>query len=250
MTSSSAHGERRQLTVMFSDLVGSTELAGQLDPEDWHDIVTQYHQTATTVVKRFDGHVAQNLGDGILILFGYPKAHENDAERAARAGLNLMEDMEALNKRLVQEHGRRLSVRVGIHTGEVMVGSDGGETGSIFGETPNVAARVQSAAEPNTVCITAATQRLVAGFFFVDDLGQHSLKGVPDPLQLYRVQRATGVRGRLHATSQTMLTPFVGREQERKLLMERWERVPKGKGQLVMITGEAGIGISRLLQQF
>ena len=247
---SSSHGERRQLTVMFADIVGSTEISAQLDPEDWHDIVTQYHHTATSAVKRMDGHVEQYLGDGILILFGFPKAHENDAERAIRSGLLLLDDMKELNKTLEKKYKRKISVRIGIHTGEVMVRSEGGETSNIFGEAPNVAARVQSEAEPNTVCISSATQRLVAGFFFVEDLGQRTLKGVPEPIRLYKVQQTTGVRGRLHATSKNMLSEFVGREEERKLLRERWKLAQNGKGQLIMITGEAGIGKSRLLQQF
>ena len=250
MTMASSHGERRQLTVVFSDIVGSTELSAQLDPEDWHDIVTQYQQTAAKVVKRFDGHVSQYLGDGVLILFGFPKAHENDAERAVHAGLALIEKINSLNDSLEREFGKRISVRIGIHTGEVMVRTEGGDTEKIFGETPNVAARVQSSAEPNTVCISAATQRLTAGFFIVEDLGPHILKGVVEPIQLYRVDRASGVRSRLHASTRSALTPFTGREDERNLLMGRWMQAQKGKGQLVMITGEAGIGKSRLLQQF
>ncbi len=247
---SPTHGERRQLTVVFSDVVGSTELSAQLDPEDWHGILSRYHQTAAGVVKRFEGHVQQYLGDGILILFGYPQAHENDAERAVRAGLSLLEEIQKLNNTFQKEFSKSIAVRVGIHTGEVMIRQEGGDSGSIFGETPNVAARVQAAAEPNSVCISAATQRLVAGFFVVDELGPHILKGVPDPIQLFKVERTSGVRSRLHATAVNSLTPFVGREDERNLLMGRWAQVQKGKGQLVMITGEAGIGKSRLLRQF
>jgi class 3 adenylate cyclase/tetratricopeptide (TPR) repeat protein len=247
---SSSYGERRQLTIVFSDIVGSTELSSQMDPEDWHDIVTQYHQTAASVVKRFEGHVSQYLGDGVLILFGYPKAHENDAEGAIRAGLALLEEIKLLNDTIERDFGKRISVRVGIHTGEVMVRADAGDSGNIFGETPNIAARIQSTAEPDTVCISSTTQRLVAGFFVVEDLGPHILKGVPEPMQIYRVDRPSGVRSRLSAASRSSLTPFVGREDERNLLMNRWTQAQKGKGQLVMITGEAGIGKSRLLQQF
>lgn len=247
---SSSYGERRQVTVMFSDVVGSTELSAQLDPEDWHSILSRYHQTAASVVKRFEGHVQQYLGDGILILFGYPKARENDAERAVRAGLTLIEDIHNLNESLQREFSKQIAVRIGIHTGEVMIRQEGGDSGNIFGETPNVAARVQAASEPGSVCISAATQRLVAGFFVVGDLGPHILKGAPEPVELYRVERPSGVRSRLHAGGITPLTPFVGRENERNLLMSRWLQVQKGKGQLVMITGEAGIGKSRLLRQF
>ena len=247
----SFHGERRQLTIVFSDIVGSTELSSQLDPEDWHDIVTQYHQTAASVIKKFDGHVAQYLGDGMLILFGYPMAHENDAERAVRAGLSILEEINSLNNILDNDFGKRIAVRVGIHTGEVMVQPDeAGDSGNIFGDSPNIAARVQSEAEPDTVCISAATQKLVAGFFIVEDMGPHILKGVPEPMPLYRVNRTSGVRSRLHAASKASFTPFVGREEERNILMNRWMQAQKGKGQLVMVTGEAGIGKSRVLQQF
>ena len=249
-TASSSYGERRQLTVVFSDIVGSTELSAQLDPEDWHGIISQYHQTAASVVKRFGGHVAQYLGDGVLILFGYPKAHENDAEQAVRAGLELIEKIKSLNDSFEAQFGKRISVRVGIHTGEVMVRQEGGDSGNIFGETPNIASRIQSMSDADTVCISAATQRLVAGFFIVEDLGPHILKGAQEPMQLYRVERSSGVRSRLHAAAMASLTPFVGREKERNLLMNRWMQVQKGRGQLVMITGEAGIGKSRLLQQY
>lgn len=251
MTSaSSSPGELRQLTVMFSDVVGSAELSGQFDPEDWHDIVSRYHTAASEVVGRFDGSVAQYLGDGILILFGYPRAHENDAERAVLTGLAILEQMNWLNDSLEAEYGKRLAVRIGVDTGEVMVRESEGDSGNIFGETPNIAARVQSSAAPDTVCISASTQRLVAGFFVVEDLGPHVLKGLPNPIELYKVERATGVRSRLHATSDTSLTPFVGREEERNLLMNRWTQAQKGKGQLIVIKGEAGIGKSRLLRQF
>jgi len=150
--SSSSYGERRQLTVMFSDVVGSTELSSQLDPEDWHGIISQYHQTAANVVRRFDGHVAQYLGDGILILFGYPKAHEHDAEQAVRAGLALVEEIKQLSDSLEVQFGKRIALRIGIHTGEVMVRQEAGDSSNIFGETPNIAARVQSASEANAVC--------------------------------------------------------------------------------------------------
>jgi class 3 adenylate cyclase/tetratricopeptide (TPR) repeat protein len=250
VTGSFSRGERRQLTIVFSDLVGSTELSARLDPEDWHDIVMHYHRAVTDIVKHFEGHVAQYLGDGVLVLFGYPVAHENDAERAVRAGLALLEEMKSLNSHLEGEYGKRLAVRVGIHTGEVMVRWEAGDSGNIFGETPNIAARVQSLAGPDCVYISAATQRLVAGFFVVDDLGPYVLKGIPDPIRLFRVERITGVRSRLHAATNSSLSPFVGREETRNLLMNRWTQVQKGRGQLVMITGEAGIGKSRLLQQF
>lgn len=249
MVSPISHGERRQVTVLFSDVVGSTDLSAQLDPEDWHSILSRYHQAVAKVVQRYEGHVQQYLGDGVLALFGYPKAHENDADRAIRAGLAFFDELKTVNHAFKREFGKEIEVRIGIHTGEVMIRADANDTSSIFGEAPNVAARVQTAAEPNTVCISASTQKLVAGFFIVDNLGPRILKGLTDSIELFRVVRASGVRSRLHA-AMASLTPFVGREDDRNALMQRWMQVQKGKGQLVMITGEAGIGKSRLLKQF
>jgi class 3 adenylate cyclase/tetratricopeptide (TPR) repeat protein len=247
----SSPGEYRQLTVIFVDLVGSTRLSTQLDPEDLHDIIRKYHKTATSVVEGLGGIVIQIQGDGMLILFGYPTAHENDTERAVRAGLMILEVMKPLNDSLEGTYGVRLEARIGIHTGEAMVRQEEGDTGNfVYGETPNVAARVQSLAEPNSVYISEATQRLVAGFFLVEDTGPHILKGLPDPVRLFRVLDVSGVRSRLHATANYSLAPFVGRIEERNLLMTRWTQAQKGNGHLVMITGEAGIGKSRLLQQF
>jgi len=217
-----AEGERRQLTVLFCDLVGSTQLSARLDPEDWRSVLGQYHQAAAEAVARFGGHVAQYLGDGLLVYFGWPQARGDDAERAVRAGLAILDAMGALNARLAPGDGTRLAVRVGMHTGPVVV-AEGGE---VFGETPNIAARVQAAAESDTVVVTAATQRLVAGLFLVEDRGAHELKGVPAPVGLYRAVRPSGVRGRLAAASARGLTPFVGRGRERQTLadvpMPRW----------------------------
>jgi len=159
-------GERRQLTVLFCDLVGSTPLSQQLDAEDWREVIAQYQQVATSAAVRFGGYVAKNLGDGLLIYFGWPTAREDDPERAVRAGLAIVEAMPSLNATLAAGHGTRLAVRIGMHTGPVVI-ADGGE---VFGETANVAARVQGAAGPDTVVITAATQRLAAGLFAVEDL--------------------------------------------------------------------------------
>jgi class 3 adenylate cyclase/predicted ATPase len=246
-----AEGERRQLTILFCDLVGSTELAGRLDPEEWREVVRAYQQDAHQAVSRFAGHVAQYLGDGIVAYFGWPQAHDDDAERAVRAGLGIVEATAAPNARLPS--GVRLAVRIGIHTGPVVVGRMGaGERAETLalGDTPNVAARVEALAEPDTVMITAATHRLVAGLFVVEDRGAQTLKGVREPTQLYRVVQGSGVRGRLHAAAARGLTPFVGREDERRLLHTRWELACDGDGQVVLVTGEAGIGKSRLVQQF
>jgi class 3 adenylate cyclase/tetratricopeptide (TPR) repeat protein len=241
-------GERRHLTVLFCDLVGSTEIASHLDPEQWREIVGEYHRAAAQAIERFGGHVAQYLGDGVMAYFGYPQAHDNDAERAARAGLAILEAITKLN-----EHSQRpkLSARIGIDSGAVVVGSGTNREADVFGDTPNFAARVQAVAPPDTVVITEAVHRLASGLFVVEDLGAQALKGIERPVQLYRVVQPSGVRGRLQATAAARgLTPFVGREEELRLLMNRWERALEGEGQVALIIGEAGIGKSRLLQRF
>jgi class 3 adenylate cyclase/predicted ATPase len=241
-------GERRHLTVLFCDLVGSTEIASHLDPEAWREIVGEYHRAAAQAIERFGGHVAQYLGDGVMAYFGWPEAHDNDAERAARAGLAILEAITKLN-----EHRARpkLAARVGIDSGTVVVGAGAGKDSDVFGDTPNIAARVQAAAEPDTVMITDATQRLVSGLFIVEDCGTQRLKGLERPITLYRVDRPSGARGRFEATAAAgALTPFVGREEELRSLQSRWERALEGEGQMALIIGEAGIGKSRLLQRF
>ncbi len=237
-------GERRQLTVLFCDLVGSTPLSQQLDAEEWRDVIARYQQAAAGAVARFGGHVAKNLGDGLLIYFGWPTAREDDPERAVRAGLAIVDAMAALNASLAAGDGTRLAVRIGLHTGPVVI-ADGGE---VFGETANVAARVQGAAEPDTVVITAATQRLVGGLFVVEDRGPQALKGVRDPVTLYRVVQPSGVRRRLDLAA-GRLSRFVGREVELATLVDRWERAQDGEGQTVVVLGEAGVGKSRLVYQ-
>ncbi len=207
--------ERRQLTVMFCDLVGSTLLAGQLDPEDYREVVRSYHATCSEVIQRYDGHVAQLLGDGLLVYFGWPQAHEDDAQRAVHAGLGILEAMSELNMRLQQEKDIRLAVRIGIHTGLVVVGEIGtgvSQEHLALGETPNIAARLQMLAQPNTVLISAATHSLVQGYFACHDLGSHTLKGVPTPVQMYHVLGESGVQSRLDIVASTGLTPLVGRE--------------------------------------
>ena len=236
-------GERRHLTVLFCDLVGSTPLSQQLDAEEWRELIAQYQRAASGAVARFGGHVAKNLGDGLLIYFGWPAARENDPERAVRAGLAIVEAMAPLNATLADE-GTRLEVRIGIHTGAVVI-ADGGE---VFGETANIAARVQAAAEPDTVAITAATQRLVAGMFVVEDRGPQALKGVREQLMLYRVLQPSGMHSRLDVAAGRP-TGFVGREPELATVIDHWERAQDGEGQNILIVGEAGVGKSRLLRQ-
>ncbi len=241
-------GERRHLTVLFCDLVGSTEIAAQLDPEEWRAIVADYHRAVGQAVERFGGYVAQYLGDGVMAYFGWPEAHDNDAERAARAGLAILDAIAKLSE---QSGRQKLSARVGIDSGAVVVGAGVGKEADVFGDAPNIAARVQGAAEPGTVMITDAVHRLVSGLFVVEDRGAQPLKGIERPTQLYRVIQPSGVRGRLEAVAAARgLTPFVGREDELRSLMNRWERVLDGEGQVALIIGEAGIGKSRLLRRF
>jgi TOMM system kinase/cyclase fusion protein len=254
--------ERRQLTVMFCDLVDSTALATQLDPEELREVVQAYQAACAKVIARYEGHIAQYLGDGLLVYFGYPLAHEDDAHRAVRAGLGIVEALGQLNAHLEQEGLRpaptqsrqrriHLAVRLGVHTGLVVVGDIGGglrQEQLALGETPNLAARLQGIAAPNTLVISAATFQLLGGFFACQPLGTPLLKGQVQPLTVYRVLYESMARSRLEATESTGLTPLVGREQEVGLLLERWEQVKEGVGQVVLLSGEAGIGKSRLVQ--
>src|SRR5216683_7616818 len=250
-TPQASDAERRQLTVLFCDLVDSTRLASELDPEDLHVVVRAYQEACAKVIARFDGHIAQYLGDGLLVYFGYPLAHEDDAQRAVRAGLGILEAMGPLNERLGPERGVPLAVRLGIHTGLVVVGEVGSGTRQeqlALGDTPNIAARLQGIAAPNTLVISAATFALLGGFFACQPLGTPLLKGQAQPLVVYRVLYESMARSRLEAASSTGWTPLVGREQEIGLLMERWAQVKEGVGQVVLLSGEAGIGKSRLVQ--
>jgi class 3 adenylate cyclase/tetratricopeptide (TPR) repeat protein len=247
----SLDAERRQLTIMFCDLVDSTALATQLDPEELRDVVRAYQEACAKGIARYDGRIAQYLGDGLLVYFGYPHAHEDDAQRAVRAGLGMVEALGQLNTRLAQAHGVQLTVRLGIHTGQVVIGEIG--TGArheqlALGETPNIAARLQGIAAPNTVVIGAATYRLLEGFFRWQPLGTPALKGVDQPLAVYQVLYESMARSRLEVAGRTGLTPLVGRDQEVALLREHWTQVKDGLGQVVLLSGEAGIGKSRLVQ--
>src|SRR4029434_9384611 len=248
-TPSTPDAERRQLTVMFCDLVDSTKLSSQLDPEDYRDMVRAYQRVCSEVITRFDGHIAQLLGDGLLVYFGYPQAHEDDAQRAVRSGLGILEAVEVLNTSLEPAKGITLAVRLGIHTGLVVVGDMGGaerQEQLALGDVPNLAARLQGLPEPNTIAISAATYRLVQGFFDCQARGEHTLRGVSQPLNVYRVLGESGVHSRLYIVSTRGLTPLVGREQEVGLLLERWAQVKDGQGQVVLLSGEAGIGKSRM----
>jgi class 3 adenylate cyclase len=241
-------GERRHLTVLFCDLVGSTAMAAQLDPEEWRETLADYHRVATDAIERFSGYVAQYLGDGVMALFGWPEAHDNDAERAVRAGLAILDGIAKLNERGARP---RLSARIGIASGAVVVGAGVGKEAEVFGDAPNIAARVQNAADADTAMITDATHRLLSGLFVVEDSGEHQLKGIERPVQLYRVIRPSGIRGRFQAaTAAGGLTTFVGREDELRWVTSRWEHALEGDGQVALIIGEPGIGKSRLVRRF
>jgi class 3 adenylate cyclase/tetratricopeptide (TPR) repeat protein len=237
-----ADAERRPITVMFCDLVGSTSLAAKLDAEDWRNLVNAYLDQASKAVTGLSGHVLKKLGDGLMVLFGYPQAQENDAERAVRAALAIQRALAELNERNAKTGAPKLSARIGLESGPVVVDA----AGEVFGDAPNVAARVQAAAEPGTVLVTAAVQRQTAGLFVAEDKGAHHL-GVAEPVTLYRIVRASGAGRRGGARA---LTPFVGREDDLALMMRRWERAKAGEGQLVQIVGEPGIGKSRLIDEF
>jgi class 3 adenylate cyclase/predicted ATPase len=236
---------------MFCDLVDSTRLSSQLDPEDWRDVVRAYQRMCTDVIQRYDGHIAQLLGDGLLIYFGYPQAHEDDAHRAVRTGLGTLVALGDLNTHLQRDKGFELALRVGIHTGLVVVGAMGGagrQEQLALGEVPNIASRIEGLATPNTVAISEATYRLIQGYFECQDLGAQTLRGVAEPLHVYQVLSESGVHSRLDIASARGLTPLVGREQEVGLLLERWAQVKECQGHVVLLTGDAGIGKSRLVQ--
>ena len=236
-------GERRYLTVMFCDLVGSTSISAQLDAEEWRDLVGSYLDAASAAVTEMGGHVAKKLGDGLMALFGYPVAQENDAERAARAALSIQRALAEVNRKNAAAGKPALNARIGIEIGPVVVDA----AGEIYGDAPNVAARVQALAEPGTVVVTARVQRQIAGLFVAEERGSHELKGVPEPVTLFRLVRASGGGRR---AGQRHLTPLVGRDEEIAMLMRRWERARQGDGQLVLIVGEPGIGKSRLIEEF
>ncbi len=236
--------ERRQVTVMFSDLVGSTALSARMDPEDLREVISAYQKCVAETVRRFGGFVAKYMGDGVLVYFGYPQAHEDDAERAVRAGLELIGTVSAL-----KPHAP-LQTRVGIATGLVVVGDligagEAQERG-IVGETPNLAARLQGIAEPNMVVIAESTRKLLGNLFDLEDLGAKDLKGIAGPVRAFAALRASSVEGRFEALHGSGLTALVGREEELELLLRRWSKAKTGEGQVVLLSGEAGIGKSRL----
>jgi class 3 adenylate cyclase len=235
-------GERRHVTVMFCDLVGSTSISAQLDAEDWRDLVGAYLDAASAAVVEMGGHVAKKLGDGLMALFGYPVAQENDAERAARAALSIQRSLSEINRKNARADKPALNARIGIDAGPVVVDA----AGEIYGDAPNIAARVQALAQPGAVLVTGGVQRQIAGLFVAEEHGSHELKGVPERMILFRLVRASGGGRR---AGQRHLTPLVGRDEEIAMLMRRWERARQRDGQLVLIVGEPGLGKSRLIEE-
>jgi class 3 adenylate cyclase len=236
--------ERRQVTVLFCDLVGSTALSARMDPEDLREVIAAYQKCVAETVGRFGGFVAKYMGDGVLVYFGYPQAHEDDAERAVRAGLELVAAVGRLKTRVALQN------RIGIATGLVVVGdligSGASQEQGIVGETPNLAARLQGIAEPNSVVIAESTRKLVGNLFELENLGGKDLKGIAEPVQAWAALRPASVESRFEALHASGLTELVGREEELEILLRRWSKAKSGEGQVVLLSGEAGVGKSRL----
>src|SRR4051794_37150139 len=239
--------ERRHLTVMICDLVGSTALSARLDPEDMRVVIDAYHAACARITRTYDGFLAEFRGDGILAYFGYPIAHEDDAERTVRAGLDIIAAVGRLETRAVEP----LAVRIGIATGVVVIGDLSREGAlrehAVVGDTPNLAARLQALAEPGTIVVAASTRRLLGDLFHLRDLGRHEVKGIAEPVAAWAVEGASASESRFEAVHLTGLTDLIGREDEIAFLLERRRGAWKGEGQIVLISGEPGIGKSRLV---
>jgi class 3 adenylate cyclase len=246
----SATGERRQVTVMFCDLTDSTALSSRLDPEDLREVIKAYRSVCAHVISNYDGFIAQFLGDGILAYFGFPQAHENDAERAVRAGLDIVSAIPRMQLAISET----LTARVGVATGLVVVGdlvSPGAPKDStVVGDTPNIAARLQSLANPSSVVISGSTHRLTAGHFEYTDLGHVTLKGLKDPVEAWQVLGLSSVESRFEAEHGLSLPSLLGREEEVELLSRRWRQAAQGEGRVVLLTGEPGIGKSHIVLDF
>ena len=245
---STGDAERRRLTVMFVDLVGSTALSARLDPEDMREVIRVYQNTVAGEVTRFEGHIAKYMGDGVLAYFGWPRAHEDEAERSARAGLAVVQAV----ARLQTLAGETLQTRIGVATGLVVVGDLIGEGAAqeqaVVGDTPNLAARLQGAAEPGMVVIAELTRVLIGNQFVLQDLGALTLKGIAEPTPAFAVLSERPLASRFAAKQSGSLAPIVARDQELALLVERWRRTKTGEGQIVLLNGEAGIGKSRITE--
>jgi class 3 adenylate cyclase/predicted ATPase len=246
---SGGQADRRQLTVMFCDLVGSTALSEKLDPEEYRDLLASYQSATRHAIERYDGYIARYMGDGILAYFGYPQAHEADAERAVRAGLGVLDAIKAVRN----VDGESQRVRIGIATGLVVAGDIVGEGSSeeraVLGETPNLAARLQATAKPDSIIVSEATARLVSGFFDLQQLELVTLKGIREPVVSFRVERSRSVQSRSEMLASQRLTPLVGRQGELALVLGRWEQATSGSGQAVLLSAEPGVGKTRLVHE-
>jgi predicted ATPase/class 3 adenylate cyclase len=245
-----AEAERRQMTCLFCDLVNSVGLSERLDPEELRETLAAYHRVCATVIRRFEGHTHNYLGDGIMVYFGFPSAHEDDAQRAVRTGLRIVEAVEQLNSRLQSDYGIDLHVRIGIDTGLVVAGAvaaDEGMEDAAVGVPPNIAARLQALAAPDSVVISAAAYRLIAGYFDCRDLGVHAIRGISQPMAVYQVLHESGARTRLDVAARRGLPPMQGRDDELATLADRWAQARVGQGGVALVAGEPGIGKSRLI---
>ena len=244
--------ERRQLTVMFCDLVGSTELSNKMDPEEFRELINAYQESCTKAIDHFGGYIARYLGDGLLVYFGYPEANEDDAERAVRAGLYIIEAMPTLSDELRGVGSNRLEVRIGVATGNVVVGDIVGEgaaqESTVLGETPNLAARLQNLATPNSIVIAPATRDILGGLFVYQNLGNQEIKGISALVNAYKVLRLEESESRFDAAHSKKLSSLVGRDEQFEILLRRWQLARDGEGQVVLLHGDAGIGKSRIVQ--
>ncbi|MEM1124799.1 MAG: adenylate/guanylate cyclase domain-containing protein, partial [Bacteroidota bacterium] len=236
--------ERRQLTILFCDLVGSTSLSEQLDPEEYRQVIIDYHELAEKVIQQFGGHIAQYLGDGLLVYFGYPKGLEDAPRSAVRAGLGILSAVEKANKTLEQAGKTVIAVRIGIHSGLVVV-----DDHLALGETVNVAARLEGLAPHNGLVISPQTLKLTKGWFSTNSLGLHTLKGISKPMEVFQVLQESGAKTRLDIAKSQGLSPLVGRTKEIGLLTNAWQKAKEGNGNLCLLKGEAGIGKSRLVDK-
>ena len=249
----SNEAERRQLTVMFCDMVDSTGISERLDPEDLSNVFAQYRSRCRSVIEGYGGHLARYIGDGLLVYFGYPKNYEDATYRAVSAALEIVSEIKALDNE-ISNLGINISVRVGIYTGEVVVGDIGTgaqrELMGVVGDVPNIAARLQSIADPNCIIIGDRTRRLIEGMFELEELGQQSIKGLSQPVQVFKVISGSDAPSRFEASAKKGLTHLIGRDAEMSLLTERWKQIEEGDGQVLLLSGEAGIGKSRILKRF
>jgi class 3 adenylate cyclase len=236
-----AHAERRQLTCLFCDLENSVQLSERLDPEELREVLAAYQQVCATVIRRFEGHIARYFGDGIMVYFGFPRAHEDEAQRAVRSGLGIVQGVSQLGRRLSRERGIQLRVRIGIHTGLVVAGDIAPgqqlEAMAAIGETPNIAARLQALAEPDSIVISAATYQLIAGYFNCRDLGLRPIRGISQPLAIYQVLEESGARTRLDVAALHGLPPMAGRDAELGVLKTAGDRRPPARGKLYWYPG-------------